>query len=519
MAVECSVGPILIAGEYRSQTFTYSAEDICGNPVSESAVYTWYLQDPPILLNVPDGGNLGCNASGPPVVTAVEAYDDDGNPLTVTAEPGLISQDLCNVTQSMIYSATDDCNSTTSQAVTYTWKIDETPPDLFNVPDDIDVLCGEPFEILLPDALDYCDGAVTVLFERSDGGDWDDPYVAGTTTQISFWAMDECLNKSDTVTIDLTIESCGDEYCTLTQGAYGSEGGYYCDGSSTEYLIDSLLAEGDLVLGYNNNTMTFHPGDAVCVMNLLPGGGPAKKINGSNDCTGYGGIQIKLGRINNVLLAQLITLGLNLRLSPDLAYLPIYSDTLWTIASVGCGEPNDTVAGTGQRYILPYPVYMLLSENGTIIPTVEDLYNLANLGLGGEPVGVSLADLAFAADVINVGFDECRFGYFIEVPLEQRSPATPVDVTKMDQVKFNIYPNPFNTEANISFSVPESGQVSVDIYTLTGVRIQTLFNRNAEAGMVYLTKFSGQTGTNQGTYICVISTEYGTKYQRVMMIR
>jgi hypothetical protein len=162
---------------------------------------------------------------------------------------------------------------------------------------------------------------------------------------------------------------------------------------------------------------------------------------------------------------------------------------------------------------------MLLSDNGINTPTVADLYDLANMGLAGEPVGVSLTDLSFAVDVINVGFDECRFGYFIEVPLENRTPVNPGNISKLDQVKFSMYPNPFNTQVNISFSVPENGLVKVDMYTLTGVRIQTLFNRYAEAGIVYENEFTGQPGLNQATYICVITTEFGTKYQRVMMVR
>jgi len=44
------------------------------------------------------------------------------------------------------------------------------------------------------------------------------------------------------------------------------------------------------------------------------------------------------------------------------------------------------------------------------------------------------------------------------------------------------YPNPFNPETTISFSIPASGQTSVKIYNLKGQLVRTLVNETMNAG-------------------------------------
>jgi len=290
----------------------------------------------------------------------------------------------------------------------------------------------------------------------------------------------------------------------------------------TAELIESLLAQGPLVVGYNGNTMTFVAGESGCIIDLLPGSGPAKKITGANTCASHPGIQMKNGRIYNILLAQVITLGLNLRLDGDLGNLAMLSDTLVTAESSGCGEEGDTATSGYSKYAIPLSVYNVLSQNGTIVPTVYDLYALANLGLGGGAVGATtLSALSDAVERINRGFDECRLGYFQEnLPLQSMPINGGGTVTSVEtKLAMRVFPNPFTSSTNIEFVAPEDGHVSVEIYNLTGMRIATLYDGNVAAGESYKVQFNGNADMNQMTYIVVIKTEHESRYQRIIMLR
>jgi Secretion system C-terminal sorting domain len=71
------------------------------------------------------------------------------------------------------------------------------------------------------------------------------------------------------------------------------------------------------------------------------------------------------------------------------------------------------------------------------------------------------------------------------------------------------YPNPFNPATKISYSINESGHVSLDIYNILGKQVLTLVNQNQSAGN-YEVEFSTSNMTNKlpsGIYIYTLKNK------------
>ena len=51
-----------------------------------------------------------------------------------------------------------------------------------------------------------------------------------------------------------------------------------------------------------------------------------------------------------------------------------------------------------------------------------------------------------------------------------------------DEVRIQVYPNPFSYHTQINYLVPEDGFVNMRIFDLKGIEVNNLINTNNEAG-------------------------------------
>ncbi|PKP36598.1 MAG: hypothetical protein CVT97_08640, partial [Bacteroidetes bacterium HGW-Bacteroidetes-14] len=116
----------------KSQAFTVTATDACGNTDVETVTYTWVDDDSeaPVLTVPTTGLALGCNPSSLPteasVIAGSSATDDCGTP-AITALAGAITGE-CTKSQTFTVTATDGCGNTDVKTVTYTWTVDTELP-------------------------------------------------------------------------------------------------------------------------------------------------------------------------------------------------------------------------------------------------------------------------------------------------------------------------------------------------------------------------------------------------------
>ena len=81
-------------------------------------------------------------------------------------------------------------------------------------------------------------------------------------------------------------------------------------------------------------------------------------------------------------------------------------------------------------------------------------------------------------------------------------PSAKIISDNLDLYLEQNYPNPFQGETNISFSIPESGNVSLKIYNLTGQQIEVLVDNSLKKGWHTFTWTISDHKINSGIYYC-----------------
>lgn len=315
--------------------------------------------------------------------------------------------------------------------------------------------------------------------------------VPGNATEltVSIYSPSTPYNSGDSfissgVVIDVeTTVTYPQEFCTLTQGFYGNYGGIF-NGQTTSELLWDLLSS-DLYLGAPGHSLTLTQADVDCVIARLPGGGPSNILNGDATCSNAIGITIKKGRFHNSLLAQAITLGLNLRLSSDLGSL-LLSDI-------------DNLIGAG-----------IIQELGSGA-TVNDFFDLVNDALGGVSVNIGLGDLTNGMGNINDFFDECA-------SLSQKSGTTFVDPVITSDSYIKAYPNPIVSGSTIEFEVAVQGNTVVELINIQGQVVKQIYNGATEPGSKYSVSINA-SDLNTGIYILKMTNGSEIMNQKISIVR
>jgi len=85
--------------------------------------------------------------------------------------------------------------------------------------------------------------------------------------------------------------------------------------------------------------------------------------------------------------------------------------------------------------------------------------------------------------------------------------------------KYNLaqnFPNPFNPSTKISYSIPQAGEVSINIYSVVGELITTLVNTKQEAG-TYEVEFDASSLTSGIYFYTLASGEYSQTNKMILM--
>ena len=546
VTISQSDGPVGSTGCSRSQTRTFVARDGCGNTASISRTVTWTADvTAPVITTGGTTTSLGCNPAASDINNALgtaTATDACGVP-TVTQSDGPVGSTGCSRSQTRTWTARDACGNTSTASRTVTWTADVTPPVFTNCPASTTTACGATPVFGTPTASDAC-GTPTITQLGTD-------VVQGTcpTTHTRRWVARDACGNTSTCSQTITVPCCAVN-CTYTQGAYGTEGGLMCDGTDSpnnpyttlEMIEHNLLAYGGLLrVGCPGHSVTIATGQAQCVIDVLPGGGPSGPLPaGDYSICSLPSSLLKNGRINNALLAQTITLGLNLGINPGTLGNFALQPNQWLVTAdvEDCGSttvasceyncvPNVLAPGTYIWSVTYNPYHVSdcrISQaiyDALTTKNVAGLYAFANSILCGTalPAGVSYSDVTNAVDCINNAFDECRS--FIEwrsgdrpsaasyCPLPSATTPCPVvsassitritpETTEANQLTVTAYPNPFRDQVRFVINSDVSGQASLEVYNMLGQRIQTVYTGNIVAGRAQVVEYEAPRTVNGG---------------------
>ncbi|MET0946751.1 MAG: T9SS type A sorting domain-containing protein, partial [Flavobacterium sp.] len=445
-------------------------------------------------------------------------------------------------TVTVSFMITDKCYSNT---ITRDFTILKS--DLLSVerPADKTVVCGEDVDAAFAawiSGFKFTGGCLGNV-DATDLSQFVKPQI-GVPLVIEYIVSNRCERVVKTSTFLIT--PCTTPICTYTQGAYGNIGGIACAGG-VSYTTKALIAKslstypgGTMRIGLVGKSVLVsnNPVDIDAVIAVLPGGGASKVLlNGNPQISALPASYLKKGNINNTLLAQTITLGLNLGIDSELGNFKLQAGILAIAEPVGgCGSkdpkvrtcnPDGTVSNEYTYYTIPGNVVSKLGGG----KTVGDLFNLANQALGGgDTYGLSLSDIASLVDLINNVFDECRIsmGYNMQplacVATEETivtQPTTPettvVEETGKGSKKadFDAYPMPFKNYITIRYNFDYASDVKIELFNTSGVLLSSKTDTDSYSGKEYNFNIDFYVGKFQ-VYILKITTSKGSSSKKII---
>jgi len=259
--------------------------------------------------------------------------------------------------------------------------------------------------------------------------------------------------------------------------------------------------------------------------------------------------------------------GLTIQVEDEIAYVLAVNDDLETMRLISVDVSNPNQPGEMGFISTDYPILMNqfifvdMCVTGNLVCTALDGVNIFNFNNPANPVHVCTIDTISSAfsiygsgDNIYVnpegGLRVFDISDLNNINLIGRSNVDPISITKSgDQFFFamgdyasiyrfndpegvddyreeNIpehpilsaaYPNPFNSTTTIEYVLPFASQVSMNLYNLSGQRIEMLVNGRFQAGMHQVTL--NMPNTSSGLYFVKLETEGQMFTQKIMLLK
>lgn len=225
------------------------------------------------------------------------------------------------------------------------------------------------------------------------------------------------------------------------------------------------------------------------------------------------------GSTNNIITISLKNTenvrGVQLQLADVPDYL--HPDSVWTAP----GIRNFSVSFNEDNGFLNI---VMISFNSFIPPDSAQILKVSYSVSQQAPEGQNLDLLLFKTIVMNQQNEEleseARPGKFIVQ--SENTAVRSEGTTPLSFRLFQNFPNPFNPETTIAFTIPATEQVRLDVFNAIGQHIRTLVNRTIQAGTHQVT-WDGRDDSGRevagGLYLYRLRTERSVMTKQLLLLK
>jgi hypothetical protein len=103
-------------------------------------------------------------------------------------------------------------------------------------------------------------------------------------------------------------------------------------------------------------------------------------------------------------------------------------------------------------------------------------------------------------------------------PIQIESPTSVRETAPIEFALKQNFPNPFNPETNITFAVEQTGRATLEIYSMLGQKIATLFDDVVEAGYYQTVKLNGNNLAS-GMYFYRLQSGKKSDLKKLILLR
>ncbi len=193
--------------------------------------------------------------------------------------------------------------------------------------------------------------------------------------------------------------------------------------------------------------------------------------------------------------------------------LEVYNNSFWNYDNLGdipdglgiLSRTNENGDSTDQYFNLFTDPYLVNVDEGDY-----RLFAESPLRDAGNPDTIFID---IDGSVNDIGLFGGVYGSSYEYPVT----ITTHDLAEVNSFELTIFPNPFNSTAMIPYELPERSEVQIDLFDLTGRRVEALFNGQKEAGHHSL--LLRANGLASGVYIIKMTTPKFEKSVRIVQIK